>query len=87
MACGVPVVSSRISGIPELVDHEHSGLLVPPGDWKKLADALERLSTDTDLRYRMGQAGRMKVVREFDVRLSTAKRAELFLKTRALNDR
>lgn len=78
MACGLPVVSSSISGIPELVDHELSGLLVPPGDAIALADALQRLNDDPELRARMGLAGREKVVREFNIQKSTARRAELF---------
>ena len=79
MACGLPVVASSISGIPELVDHERSGILIPPRDTHALADALQRLNDDSALRRRMGQAGRKKVVQEFNLPASTAKRAELFL--------
>ncbi|MEW6404341.1 MAG: glycosyltransferase, partial [Chloroflexota bacterium] len=57
MACGLPVVASFISGIPELVDHEHSGLLVPPRNASALADALQRLNNDPALRHSMGQNG------------------------------
>lgn len=66
MACGVPVVASRLSGIPELVDHETSGLLVPPGDPQALADALERLLQSPWLRCRSAATGRAKVVEQFD---------------------
>jgi glycosyltransferase involved in cell wall biosynthesis len=79
MACGLPVVASSIAGIPELVDHGHSGFLVPPRDTVALADALQRLNDDPALRHRMGRAGREKVIREFDLRTSVANRAELFL--------
>ena len=81
MACGLPVVASSISGIPELVDHGVSGFLLPPRDTPALADALQRLQGDPALRYRLGRDGREKVVREFNLRMSTAKRAELFLQT------
>jgi colanic acid/amylovoran biosynthesis glycosyltransferase len=67
MASGLPVVASRLSGIPELVDDGVSGLLVPPGDPQALADALRRLADDPVLRERLGQAGRATIVREFDV--------------------
>lgn len=67
MATGLPVVASRISGIPELVEDGHTGLLVSPADADALADALERLSTSPDLRARLGAAGRAKVVREFEL--------------------
>ena len=66
LACGVPVVASAISGIPELVEHERTGLLVPPGDPPSLAQALRRLHDDDDLARRLGAAGREKVVREYD---------------------
>jgi glycosyltransferase involved in cell wall biosynthesis len=67
MGSGVPVIASGISGIPELVEHEVSGLLTPPRDARALAAALERVCGDALLRERLGQAGRAKVVREFDL--------------------
>jgi len=66
MGSGVPVVASGISGIPELVEDGHSGLLVPPRDSVAIANALERLYHDVRLRKRLGQAGREKVLSEFD---------------------
>jgi len=68
MATGLPVVATRISGIPELVEDGRTGLLVPPRDPAALADALAALEGDSDLRGRLGRAGREKVSREFDVR-------------------
>ena len=60
MACGLPVVGSRISGIPELVDHEHTGLLVPPGDARALGvrqKLVELLADDNvDVRVRAAQS-------------------------------
>jgi colanic acid/amylovoran biosynthesis glycosyltransferase len=67
MACEVPVVSTRISGIPELVEDGQTGLLVPPQDPAALADALERLARDPELGRRLGRAGRAKVLREFEL--------------------
>jgi glycosyltransferase involved in cell wall biosynthesis len=67
MGSGVAVVASGISGIPELVEHERSGLLTPPRDALALADALERLCHNPALRRSLGQSGRDKVVREFDL--------------------
>jgi colanic acid/amylovoran biosynthesis glycosyltransferase len=78
MACGVPVVSSRISGIPELVEDGLSGLLVPPRDPAALAEALMALATDEGLRERLGRAGRARIERDFDLRTSTRRRADLF---------
>ena len=67
MSCGLPVVASRLSGIPELVEHEVEGLLVPPGDPTALADAIERLVADPGLRARLGAAARRRIEREFDL--------------------
>jgi colanic acid/amylovoran biosynthesis glycosyltransferase len=78
MSGGVAVVASDISGIPELVENEATGLLVPPRDAPALADALRRLHDDLSLRRRLGLAGREKVVREFDVRKSAGALARRF---------
>ncbi|MEN9938044.1 MAG: hypothetical protein RLZZ387_4623 [Chloroflexota bacterium] len=78
MGSGVAVVASRLSGIPELVEHERSGLLAPPRDAEALAEALARLAADPELRARLGEAGREKVVREFDVRANAAALARHF---------
>ena len=72
MASGVPVVASRISGIPELVEDGVSGLLVPPGEPAAPAQALNRLHDDEELRRRLALGGRAKVEREFDVERSAA---------------
>jgi colanic acid/amylovoran biosynthesis glycosyltransferase len=83
MSAGVPVVASRLSGIPELVEDEVSGLLVPPGDAAALAEALRRLHDDPSLRRRLGSAGREKVLEEFDVRRNAAELVRRFRGTRA----
>lgn len=72
MSCGVPVVASELSGIPELVEDGSSGLLVPPGDPAALARALERLYSDRALRRRLGIEARRKVRREFDLAANAA---------------
>src|SRR6266508_478840 len=79
LACGVPVVSTRISGIPELVEDGNTGLLVPPKDAVALADALQRLANDPELGRRLGLAGREKVLREFDLSNNTARLAQLII--------
>jgi colanic acid/amylovoran biosynthesis glycosyltransferase len=78
MSGGVAVVASDISGIPELVEHEATGLLVPPRDARALTDALRRLHDDPSLRRRLGLAGREKVVREFDVHKNAGALARRF---------
>ncbi|HEX5131860.1 MAG TPA: glycosyltransferase family 4 protein [Candidatus Krumholzibacteria bacterium] len=58
MAAALPVVSTRVFGIPEAVVHDGTGLLVEPGDTPALRSALVRLVSDAGLRQRMGSAGR-----------------------------
>jgi glycosyltransferase involved in cell wall biosynthesis len=67
MSSGVPVIASNLSGIPELVSDERTGLLVPPKDVAALAAAIERYYRNPDLRKRLGRSGREKVVHEFDL--------------------
>jgi glycosyltransferase involved in cell wall biosynthesis len=78
MSCGIPVVASRLSGIPELVEDEQSGLLVPPGDAGTLAEALQRLHDDARLRQRLGEAARQKVLQEFNLFKNAETLAQLF---------
>ncbi|TVQ91812.1 MAG: glycosyltransferase family 1 protein [Chromatiaceae bacterium] len=60
-AAGVPIVASRVGGIPEAVADGETGLLVPPGDATALAAAIQRLLADANLRRRFGQAGSRRV--------------------------
>jgi len=58
MSYGVPVIGSSLGGITDIVQHEKTGLLVPPGDASALAAAIERLARDPGLGARLGEAGR-----------------------------
>lgn len=60
MAHGRPVVGSRIGGIPDLIENEVNGLLVPPNDPVALADSLWRIMNDHDLRLRLGSEARSR---------------------------
>jgi glycosyltransferase involved in cell wall biosynthesis len=68
MAVGVPVVATDISAIPELVESGVSGLLVPPRKPERLAEAMQRMLTDRELRNRIIPAARQTVVKGFDNR-------------------
>jgi glycosyltransferase involved in cell wall biosynthesis/tRNA A-37 threonylcarbamoyl transferase component Bud32 len=72
MAAGRPVVASRLSGIPELVEPGHQGLLVPSGDADALAEAIARLLADGEEAARMGRAGVARVGELHDLAATTA---------------
>ncbi len=78
MALGIPVVSTRISAIPELVRHQETGLLARPGDPEHLADQMERMLFDEQLRARVTEEARRVVVTHFDLRENVVKLADLF---------
>lgn len=78
MALGVPVISTYVSGIPELVRHEETGLLVEPEDAPALAAALTRLLQDPALVQRLARRAREVVEQEFNIHLSAARLQELF---------
>lgn len=71
LALGTPVVATPVTGIPEAVRHEQTGLLVPERDVPALATALGRLLDDADLRCRLAHAGRLHVEEHFDARTNT----------------
>jgi glycosyltransferase involved in cell wall biosynthesis len=68
MACGLPVVATTGGALPEVVEDGVTGILVPPGDAPALAEAMRTLMGDAELRRRMGQAGRERVLEKFSWR-------------------
>jgi glycosyltransferase involved in cell wall biosynthesis len=81
MATGLPVVATRISGVPELVRDEETGLLVDQHDPLGLADAIERLAGDPALRERLGVAARETVLATFDLRENAAALGDLLVRS------
>lgn len=79
MAMELPVVSTHVSGIPELIEDRQSGLLVEEGNAETLADALQELIDDSALRSRLGKGGRDKIVEGFNIQKSVARIAELMM--------
>ena len=62
---GIPVVTTPVGGIPDIVDDEVTGLIAEAGDARSLADCLEKLVIDGPLSKQMGEAGREKLINEF----------------------
>ncbi len=68
MALGIPVVATWVGGTPEIVNHQHDGLLVPPRNPEALAQGILDLLGDTDLRAEMGRRAEQSVRSKFDIR-------------------
>jgi glycosyltransferase involved in cell wall biosynthesis len=66
LAAGRPVIATAAGGVLDILEHEVTGLLVPPGDAPALARAIERLARDPGLRERLGTAGRRHVIAAFN---------------------
>jgi glycosyltransferase involved in cell wall biosynthesis len=67
MAAGLPVVSTNISGIPELVEDGVTGFLVPMENAHELAKAMKKVLDNPRLRKEMGERGVSKIAREFNI--------------------
>lgn len=78
MALGVPCVSTDVTGIPELVRDGDTGLCVPQRDSLALANALQRLLDDADLRIDLATRARRLIERDFDIRRNAAQLREWF---------
>jgi glycosyltransferase involved in cell wall biosynthesis len=77
MASQVPVISTRVSGIPEVIKDGVTGLIVAPGDEKALAKAVARLLDNPKLRQALAENGRRQVVENFDIRTNIGRLIEL----------
>jgi colanic acid/amylovoran biosynthesis glycosyltransferase len=78
---GLPLISTWVSGIPELVRHNQTGWLVPPGDTAALADAVAALGADPVMRARLGQHARSLVEAQFSIESNAGRLAALFQNT------
>lgn len=78
MAAGLPVIATRINAIPEIVEHEQSGLLIEPGDRTALSQMMKHLIDNANLRRKMGERGRAIVERKFDARANFSKLEAVF---------
>jgi glycosyltransferase involved in cell wall biosynthesis len=77
-ALGTPVISTDVTGIPEVVRDGETGLQVPQRDPQALAHAMERLLLDPALRVRLARGARRLIEAEFDIAYNTARRRALF---------
>jgi glycosyltransferase involved in cell wall biosynthesis len=79
MAMGVPVIGSRVGGIPDIIRHGKDGFLVPPGDKKALAAAILKILDETELATYMGMSGIDRVSEKFSARAMVRKIEAVYL--------
>lgn len=87
MAMENPVVSTRVSGVPEMVIDGKNGFLVPVGDWNKLAEAISRVLKDREQARHMGKTGRKIVEENFTIQHTVRKHEELYIRLLGLKGR
>ena len=78
MSKGLPVIATRITGVPELVEHGEDGLLVAPGNVAELAEAMVMLLNNKELRTRLGNNARRTILRAFNAEVNIEKIKKLF---------
>ena len=83
MACGLPVVSTSVAGIPELVTHGRNGLLAAPNQIEEITAHLSTLLNDAAKRRQFGQAARHTIMEEFNLQTGASQLAELYRTTTA----
>lgn len=75
LACGKPVIASRVGGIPELMDDGVEGFLAPPDDPEALAEKITRLLKDDDLKAAFSANARNRFLKDYDLRSAVAREA------------
>ncbi len=78
MALGRPVVASDVGGLADIVVHEQTGLLVPPGDVDQLATSIDSMMARPDVRAQFGQAGALRALEHFDERASVVRHEAIY---------
>src|SRR3546814_107627 len=82
LAMEMPVIASRVAGIPELLEDDKSGRLFTPSNWGELRDVLGALLADRYSWGRLGAAGRLRVLEEFQADTAAARLVKLFAANR-----
>lgn len=78
MACQKAIVSTSVGQIPELIQNEHNGCLIPTGDEDALVKAIERLANDAAFRQRLGKQARLTIEQSFNIEIQAEKYSALY---------
>ena len=77
-AAGVPVIASKVGGLPEAIDNNKTGFLVNPGSAIELENAIAKLIKDKELHQRLSEAGKLKMQTEFSISTMVTKHLSLY---------
>lgn len=80
-ACKIPVIATSVGGLPEVIESEKNGIIVPPKNVEATVNALERLITDANLRIEMGENGRKKVEEKYNWSANIDQMIDLYKQT------
>ena len=80
MACETACIGIRTGGIPDIIEHNRTGLLVEPGSDEGLSEAISVLYHDPEKRYKMGKNGRNRVISCFDWKEISAQTIDVYQK-------
>jgi len=78
MSCAIPAISTHAGGVKDIVQHKQNGLVVKPGDFRQLYEALDTLITDHSLSASLGAAARQTVLDRFSTETVTQQYVQLF---------
>ena len=79
MSMKVPVIATKVGGLPEVVDNGKTGIIVPPGDVGALCNSIRYLIQDPGIRLKMGENGRERVLERFTIEENVRRTEEIFL--------
>jgi len=85
MSLGTPCISTDVTGIPEVIRHGETGLIVPQHDPESLADAMEKLLDSPDLRTELAERARALIERDFDIHRNTSQMRRIFATAAAVS--
>ena len=85
MGHGVPIIASRITALPEIIENNKTGILVPPGNPQALAEAIIQLLKNNPLRIKMGEAGKRRTLEFFSLDKMVKKTEALYEEVLAID--
>jgi glycosyltransferase involved in cell wall biosynthesis len=78
LACETPVIATPVGGIPEVVNNYETGILIPPGDCTSLADAIQYMLENEDVRFKIANEGRKRVIADHSLEVVTRKLCTIY---------